>query len=206
MLDPRMACSEEEFPSGLHVQLVVPRLGTILRAGRFDGLCAAAGMGQRCAAGMSVSVSKLVAACAAAEAEAAAAGGAAGGAARRSSELEVLVCESREGLREASLCVVGELWGCGVKADVAHGTGSEQLAQAALLGVPHVVLVRSSSADARVVVRSLFGRHQEEIELTRAELGRYFLQQRRGVIRAAAHILRARVCPRATASVAKPRR
>ena len=57
MLDPRMACSEEEFPSGLHVQLVVPRLGTILRAGRFDGLCAAAGMGQRCAAGMSVSVS-----------------------------------------------------------------------------------------------------------------------------------------------------
>ena len=180
VIDPRMACSEEEFPSGLHVQLVVPRLGTILRAGRFDGLCAAAGLGQRCAVGMSVSVSKLVAACAAAEAEGAAAGGVAGGAARRSSELEVLVCESREGLREASLRVVGELWGCGVKADMAHGTGSEQLAQAALLGVPHVVLVRSGSADARVVVRSLFGRHQEEIELTRAELGRYFLQQRRG--------------------------
>ena len=152
VLDPRMACSEEEFPSGLHLQLVLPRLGTILRAGRFDGACAAAGLGQRCAVGMSVSVSRLVAAYAAAEAE----GAAAGGAARRSSELEVLVCESREGLREASLRVVGELWGCGVKADVAHGTGSEQLAQAALLGVPHVVLVRSGSAEARVVVRSLF--------------------------------------------------
>ena len=128
-----MSCAEDEFPSGIHLQLVLPRhgVGTVLRAGRFDELCAAAGLGQRCAVGMSVSISKLVAACAAAEVEGAA-GGAAGGAARRASELEVLVCAdmSREVLREESLRVVGELWSSGIKADVAHGAGSEQLAQA----------------------------------------------------------------------------
>ena len=172
MLDPRMACSEEEFPSGLHVQLVVPRLGTILRAGRFDGLCAAAGLGQRCAVGMSVSVSKLVAACAAAEAEGAAAGGAAGGAARRSSELEVLVCESREGLREASLRVVGELWGCGVKADVAHGTGSEQLAAISYDDVYHRAGVWLSDPRGAVWAYLLVHRHSalREFLLARADL------------------------------------
>ena len=69
---------------------------------------------------------------------------------------------------------VGELWSCGVKADLAQGEWSEHRSQAALLGVAHVVIVRS---ETRLAVHSMHGK-EAEIEISAQEVGRYFVARR----------------------------
>lgn len=165
-LEPRLTLPLDEFPTGIHVQVlqpahdapplsftalsdprpshpsqvVQPGHDALVRGGRWDGLAWGHGLGERCCGGLSIYVSKLYAAGAEA----------AKGEAARGAAPDVLVCSVGAGLAHARLKVVGELWQAGVQAEATLGNEPElgsQMEQAELMQVPHVLVLRSPEED-----------------------------------------------------------
>lgn len=167
VVDPRINLPADEFPTGVLLQVAAPGFGCLLRAGRFDPLVAACGLGERCAAGLSLYMNRILPTSSFAAPE------------RQASAVDVLVCSSGPGLALERLKLVSELWAAGVRADASHGDDPDlhtQMAQADLLGVPQVAILRKASLlpGGTVVVRTLFGKVRESdspnIEVERSEV------------------------------------
>ena len=155
-IDPRVDLPRSDFPSGVLLQVVGAAGGqaVLLRAGRFDGLLSSVGLGERPAAGVSIYVTRLLAAAEAAAAQAAAEASTASSSSssqaslssfRPASAVDVLVCSVGPGLAFERLRAVSELWAAGVRADLTHGDEPDlhtQMAQADLLGVPTVAILK----------------------------------------------------------------
>ena len=127
----------------------------------------ACGLGERCAAGLSLYMNRILPTSSFAAPE------------RQASAVDVLVCSSGPGLALERLKLVSELWAAGVRADASHGDDPDlhtQMAQADLLGVPQVAILRKASLlpGGTVVVRTLFGKVRESdspnIEVERSEV------------------------------------
>jgi len=165
-IEPMLRLPLEEFPDGVHFQMVIPGRGVLVRAGRWDALCSASGLGERCAGGLSVFINRLLGA-----SEALLSPDPRGGVGRQrraqpASAIDVLVCSVGPGLEAERLRVVGELWQAGTRADATHGEAPEltvQMAQAELSGAPAVLLLRrGEGGELTASLKPLRG-HKDEV-------------------------------------------
>ena len=148
----RLALPEHEYASGLQLQLALQGHGVLLRGGRYDQLAASMGVGERVAAGISIFMGRLLRCIEQSSAEQqqhAADGGAAGGALTGGMELDILVCSAGEGVANARMEVLGQLWQAGLRADASPSESANlrsHMELAAAAGAQHLVIVSHSKA------------------------------------------------------------
>ena len=151
---PTIHLPPEEFPSGVQVQVVIANHGVLARLGRWDGLCASHGLGERVCGGLSLFLNKLVGAVQALrtpDPSYGGGGGGGGGGGRGGGAVDVIVCSDGEGMELERLQLVGELWKEGIKADVYRGDEADlasQMRLAELSGAPHVLTLRRAADEA----------------------------------------------------------
>ena len=152
-IEPMVCLPKQEYPSGVHMQLVLPGHGVLARAGRWDQLSKDSGLGERVCGGLSIFVNRLLGAVEAPHTPDPSSGHGSwrgGGGALPPGAPEVLVCSVGPRMESERLRVVSELWQAGVRADASHGEEPDltsQMAQAELSGAPNVLILRRSLSE-----------------------------------------------------------
>ena len=187
-LDARLALPEHEYASGLQLQLAVQGHGVLLRGGRYDQLAVSMGVGERVAAGMSIYLGRLLRCLEqnSAEQQHAADSGAAGGALTGGLELDVLVCSAGDGMADARMGVLGQLWQAGLRADASPSESSNlrsHMELAAAAGAQHLGIVSHSTVRIKHLrapgggARGSKRAHTEEEQVPLADVAKYFLNR-----------------------------